>query len=879
VPAEPIVATYRLQLHPGFTFVDAAGAVPFLADLGISHLYLSPVLQAVGGSRHGYDVVDVERISTDLGGDAGFALLRAQADAHGLGLVLDIVPHHLAIGDRANRWWWEVLTFGESAPHAHFFDIDWRSPEARLRSRIVLPVLDDHVGRAVDRGTVRLVADPAELFVVQVGDDMVFPLSPASTGDLVLAIARGAGDEGLAAIGRSLIDIGRTTSRTGSERVADDRVTRRRAALILAESDSVAGAQNDLLARLATEPDAVDAILDQQVYRLARWQVSVHELDYRRFFDINTLVALRTSEEDVFAATHVRVGELVREGAVDGLRVDHIDGMADPAGYCDRLRSVAPNAWLLVEKILAPEEHLRSWPVDGTTGYDLAAVTTPFLVDPRGEVPVTEAYRRATGDDLSWEEHAVSAKAEVLDSLLGSDVARLVELLVQVCERRRRFRDFTRTELHDALVAVASHTPAYRSYMRWAPDGHVERAPEDAAFVRQAVGSARQARPDLDGEVFDLLQLVLGFGTTGPAEQELAVRFQQLTGPAMAKGEEDTALYRACRLLALDDVGHDPSRFSISPDDVHRWACHVADEWPATMLTTSTHDTKRSEDVRARLAVLAEVPEQLEEVAQGVCRHAEAAHDLDGHTAWFVVQTVIGAWPASRERLWPALEKSFRESKRGTSWLRPDARFETSAAALLDDVLDHPDLRTPIERLTEAVTTAGWANALVLTTLRCTLPGVPDTYQGCDRWSLALVDPDNRRDVDFARHAAVLGSVQGRTPADCWAGGVADGGVKQALLRELLHLRRRGAWSRAPYTPIAVSGPEPLAALAFQRDDVVVLAPRFPLSGQRHRATSELELPPGRWRDLCTGDLVDGGRASVSALTGRFPVAVLERER
>ncbi len=611
----PVSSTYRLQLHAGNTFADVAEAVPFLADLGISHLYLSPVLQAHDGSNHGYDTVDVETISKELGGMEGLAHLCTMAHGRGMGIVLDIVPNHLAIGDRANRWWWEVLADGAHAPHAGFFDIDWRSPEPRLRGKIVLPVLDDHYGRALERGAIRVVSDDVELFVVAVGDDLVLPLSAGTLGEILRSVASELDDEVIALASRTLTDLRAPGGRTDAARIADARAAIDATVDRLRVSDPDGVARTIVLTRLADDPVALDTLLASQAYRLARWQVAADELDYRRFLDVNSLVALRTEDPEVFDATHRVIGGLLRDGSVDGLRVDHVDGMADPAGYCARLRALAPRAWLGVEKVLAAGEQLPPWPVDGTTGYDHAALTTPFLVDPRGEERLTKAYQEVTRDQRTWDEHAVAAKAEVLRTLLGSDVARLVELLVGICERRRRVRDFTRVELHDALVAVASHTAGYRSYMRWTVDGRAERTQDDIEYVTRSVRSARAVYAELDPGLFDLLQLLLGFSTGGAAEQELAVRFQQLTVSTTVKGDEDTALYRACRLLALDEVGHDPSRFSVSPDEVHRWAAHIAEAWPRTMLATTTHDTKRSEDVRARLAVLAEVPDDLADAA------------------------------------------------------------------------------------------------------------------------------------------------------------------------------------------------------------------------------------------------------------------------
>jgi (1->4)-alpha-D-glucan 1-alpha-D-glucosylmutase len=858
----------------------AAAAVPYLADLGVTHLYLSPVLQAMPGSAHGYDVADPTALSADLGGPEAFERLSVAAHARGLGIVLDIVPHHLAVG-RANPWWWDVLRFGRRAHFAGVFDIDWDAPEERLRDRVILPVLDDHYGRVLDAGRISLQPDADDLVVVAIDDWVAAPLSPGACGTLVEELADRAGDAVLGMVGRVLArlddpDVGRETR-------YDDWSAARTA--VEARLDDVAEARaawREVLTDASADPDRLHALLERQPYRLSRWQSAAHELGYRRFFDVSSLVALRSERPEVFAATHQLALRLLAEGQIDGLRVDHVDGLADPAGYVQRLRDAAgESAWIVLEKILGPYERLPpAWDVDGTTGYDLASLLTPLLVDPTGQEELESAWRAFTGESRTWEEHQHEARSQVLEDVLGSDVSRLTELLVRVCEERREDRDFTRAELRDALVALCVAIPVYRTYGRRGEDGW-ELSPEDAAVLSASVDRARVACPDLDGGLFVLLQRLLTAPAT-PLEEELARRVQQLTGPAVAKGDEDTALYRYTPLLALCEVGHHPDRFSVEPGALHSWCAEAVAQHPATMTTTSTHDTKRSEDVRARLAVLAEDPAWWRRTVDEL-HDLTAAHRgplVDPGAEWLAYQTLVGAWPIDVDRLWPVVEKSVREAKRATSWLRPDSAYEAELRAWLDRSLADDAVGKALERAAARIRRAGWANALAQVALRLTCPGVPDTYQGCEVWDLSLVDPDNRRPVDLAALHDRLRALDGSTPADCWEADPDSGDAKLAMLRDLLALRRRhpGAFPGGPYAPLPVTGPEPLGAVAFTRGEhVAVIVPRFPLRGASRHDDTTVTLPTGRWTDAMTGAAFDGGPLTVTAACRAFPVAVLEQ--
>jgi (1->4)-alpha-D-glucan 1-alpha-D-glucosylmutase len=827
--ARPIIATYRLQLRPGFGFDDAAAIVPYLAALGVSHLYLSPVFEAVAGSAHGYDIVDYDRLRTEFGGDEGFDRLVDAAHAHGLGIVLDIVPHHMA-ASADNAWWWSVLQLGEASPYARHFDIDWDPPSHRLRGTILLPVLGDHYGRVVESGELHLERGDDDALVVRYYDH-VAPLSP-DTADELWAVA-GRHESGIEAV----------------------------------------------LKEVNADPDRLDAILDRQHHRFARWQTAAHELDYRRFFDIDSLVALRSERADVFLDCHRSVLRLVLDGRVDGLRVDHVDGLRDPAGYLERLRAHAPDAWIVVEKILRPGEQLPSWPIEGTTGYDFLAVAGGLFVDPGGLAEMRDAYQRFTAGTAGPDEVRLEARRQALEESLDADLERLLVIVLRVCEGRRRWRDFTRAELRAALVEVIEQISAYRSYVR--PAAPVSDA--DRERVRRAIDGAAAGAPTLDRDVLDLLLLLFTGDLPGSDEAEAVARFQQLTGPVAAKGEEDTAFYRWTPLLSMNEVGSEPDDPPTTPERFHQWCATVAAEWPSGMRTTSTHDTKRSEDVRARLAVLSEVSHEWDAaVAHWSAlnnRHRDVEADApDRNDEWIIYQTLVGAHPLPFDRAWTVVEKSMREAKRRTSWTSPDENYERATRRFLESILADRSFRDELDRFAVRILEPGQVNALAQVALRLLAPGVPDTYQGTELWDDSLVDPDNRRPVDFDVRAAMLASTEHRRPSDLWQHERESGAPKLALVRACLGLRARhpdAFGPNGPYRPLAVEGGDRDHVVAFVRgDEVAVAVPRLPASTAFDYVT--VRLPGGRWHNVLTSS-DHAGEVPFTELRGNFPVAVLER--
>ncbi|HET7746569.1 MAG TPA: malto-oligosyltrehalose synthase, partial [Vicinamibacteria bacterium] len=657
-------AAYRVQLHAGFDFEDAAGLAAYLAELGVSHLYCSPVLQAVPGSTHGYDVVDHSQVNAELGGADGFARLVRALRREGLRVLLDVVPNHMAVVTPHNRWWWDVLENGPSSRYASYFDVDWDPPEARLRNLVLLPVLEDQYGRVLDKGLVK-VERTGGRFVVRYHEH-VWPVAPRSIDGLLFAAAERAGSDEMAFLAGAH---DRLPASTATDVVAvrrrhrDKEVLRRQLERLCHEEPEVAAALDAEIAAVNADPAALHEFLERQNFRIAYWKTAARDLGYRRFFDVNSLAGLRVEVDRVFLDTHALVLGWLEDGSIDGLRIDHPDGLRDPAGYLARLTETRPGTWVVVEKILERDEHLpEEWPVDGTTGYDFMYRVSALFVDPAGEEALTRTYADLTGETARFAEVLHARKKQVLTDVLGSDVNRLTGLLLEICERHPRHRDYTRHELHEAVKEVLAAFPVYRTYV--GPDG--EPREEDVRYVRQAVSSARAHRPDLDAELFAFLEDLLLARYRGPRELELVLRFQQVTGPAMAKGAEDTAFYNYNRLAALNEVGGDPGRLGFTLVEFHAACAETQRRWTRGLSATSTHDSKRSEDVRARMGLLAEIPEAWDAAARRWMernRRQWGAVPPDRNLEYLLYQTLVGAWPIERDRLHGFLEKAAREAK------------------------------------------------------------------------------------------------------------------------------------------------------------------------------------------------------------------------
>jgi (1->4)-alpha-D-glucan 1-alpha-D-glucosylmutase len=843
-------STYRFQLHPGFTFADAAQHVPYLAELGVSHVYLSPVLQSAPGSTHGYDVVDPGQLDEELGGDAGFAELVEAVRAHGLGIVVDIVPNHVGLLSPHNPWWWDVLRHGPDSRYAGHLDIRW-DRRGDGPPQVLLPQL----GRPLEEE----LAD---------GEDL--RLAHASNG-------LGAGGHG---------GVGEGGGEDGYRIVYHEHVWPVRPGSLGAvglDPDDVPGT----LTTVGGDRGRLFSLLLQQHYRLAHWRRANRELNYRRFFDITTLGGVRIEDRAVFADAHRRILELVADGAIDGLRIDHPDGLRDPAGYFEALRAAAPDTWIVAEKILEAGETRRSdWPIDGTVGYEFSNRTLGLFVDGGSERVLDDLYTQVVGHRVDYAQVVDEAKREVLERLFPAEVGWLTTAFAGLADEAGVVAD--RGELEAALCETLVCFPVYRTYVR-ADEG--ERCGTDRRYATEAIARARARRPDLD-EPLDLLGELLLLEQGGAGSADFVMRFQQLSGPVMAKGVEDTVFYRYLRFVAVNEVGGHPAHLGTAVGSYHEANLLRQRDWPSTMLSTSTHDTKRSEDVRARLATLSELPDvwvrTIEEWHELAAPHRGTRGPSPEHE-YLTFQTLVGAWPIDADRATAYLRKAAREGKQHTDWLDEDPGYEADLDAFVRGLLDDEAFVASLEQLLDQVLEAGRLTALSQTLLKLTSPGVPDIYQGCELWDLSLVDPDNRRPVDLERRHQLLHELEPDThPVDVLAG-IGEGLPKLWLTHRALQLRRERPQAFGPsasYEPLYPSGERAEHLVAFVRGgEVLTVAPRLVVGlGTRFVdwdwGDTTLTLPAGRWRCVLSGQVADGGDRSVPLreLLAAFPAGLLVRE-
>jgi len=783
-------ATLRLQFHKGFTFADAARLVPYFSALGISHVYASPILTARPGSLHGYDVIDPTRVNPELGGEDGLrALVKALRQAD-LGLIVDIVPNHMAVG-AGNAWWWDVVRNGRTSAHAHFFDIDWEPDDPGLRSKVLAPFLGRSCAEALAAGEITLAHDAERGYVIKYFEH-VFPVARVDRSDIER--------DGLPAY---------------------------------------TPADADGRARLA-------ALLKGQHYRLAYWRVANDEINWRRFFDINELVGVRVEDDDVFEASHATALRLYGEGVIDGFRIDHIDGLSHPGDYCRKLRARlaqlesmrpadAPRgpAYLVVEKILGPGEHLRrDWGCDGTSGYDFMDEVSAVLHDSAAQEPLAALWAKVSGRSPSFAIEAETSRREILDRSFTAQLNGAARAFHRLA--RATGADVSRPSIRRTLGEILAHFPVYRLYT--APGEHSN---EDLLFLRRALDGAAATCLPGDRLVLELLGRWLAGEAVVAANEALHARaltaFHQLSAPVAAKAVEDTAFYRYGAALSRIDVGFDPARFADTPDEFHAKAQARRAQFPLSMLATATHDHKRGEDVRARLAVLSEIPgewavalERWLALSRPLCETIAGAPAPHPRDIALLFQTIVGAWPPNltledaaglkkfADRLAGWQQKALREAKLATDWTAPDESYESAARSFLMRLFaGGADLLPDIARFARRIGPAGAANGLTQTLLKLTAPGVPDIYQGTDCWDLSLVDPDNRRPVDFAARMASLDC----NGWDAFAAHWRDGRIKQAVIARALAVRRTAPrlFAEGSYVPIEVDGPLARHVLAFAR--------------------------------------------------------------
>lgn len=876
------VATYRVQLNADFNFEQAAAIADYLAELGVSHIYASPYLQAASGSTHGYDVVDPRKVSAEIGGPDAHARFCEALARNQLGQLLDVVPNHMAVGGEDNAWWWDVLRNGRSSRYANYFDIDWTAPEAKMHGKVLLPILGDIFGRVIDVGQLQLERTDGSFFIRYW--DQTFPVLPATLVDLYRRVAARCDCQSLAFLADSLEAILQRPLQETEDferRERDCQVLDTLIARALEDEPEVVRAITEEVTEINNSPDVIERILRQQNYRLAYWRTSDYELNYRRFFNVNSLVGLAIEREEVFYATHGLILQWIQKGIIDGLRIDHPDGLRDPALHFRRLRQHAPDAYIVVEKILEPGEPLpEDWPVSGTTGYDFIYLLGNLFVDPRGEREITEVYGEFTGEATNYSKVLHDKKNLVLHTIFGAEVNRLTQIFVEVCDSLRRYRDFSRDDLREVLREIIACFPVYRTYVRPTENFVSDR---DIQVVKEAIERAKSNRPECPAELFDLMQDILLLKVIGDTECELVVRFQQLTGPVMAKGAEDTAFYNYNRLISLNEVGGDPSSFGLPVEQFHQDCAWRQKNWPQAMLSASTHDTKRSEDVRIRISLLSEIPEAWSRIARrwaGRNQKYREGRFPDRNAEYMLYQTLIGSWPIEEERAAACMHKSSREAKRMTTWNDPNEEYERTFADFVHKLYEDQEFIGELEQFVQPLIEPSYVTSLSQTLIRLTAPGVPDIYQGCEVWNHRLVDPDNRLPVDFESLRSLMGEMKSLSAEEIWARRE-SGMPKMYVIQKTLQLRRQMPEAFGPegeYQQLPARGSKAQHAIIYMRGrKIVTIAPRLVIGLGGDWENTAVTLPDDTWQELLTGAQFIGGVIQLADVLSTFPVALLVR--
>ena len=919
---KPLSATARLQFHKDFTIDDATRLIPYFDRLGISHLYASPLLKARAGSTHGYDIVNHNEINPELGGEAALHRMVATLRDRGMGLILDIVPNHMGVGGNDNDWWLDVLEWGRASPYAEYFDIDWDPSDPTLRGRMLAPFLGSSYGETLQNGELELKFDDDDgrLFVAY--HDHRFPIAPRDYASILLTV--GGPLETPARAFAELGPDGRAAVRQAAKEARDE-------LLQPVYARAIGEALREYSAKTPAGQERLHRLLERQAYRLAWWRAATDEINWRRFFDVNGLAGVRQEVPEVFEATHKTIFRLYREGLIDGVRIDHVDGLAYPREYCRKLRrrldaiqAERPDtlrdtrAIIWIEKILAPNERVPAeWLTDGTTGYDFMSDVAAVLHDGSGEAPLTELWTAMTGRPGDFQVEAESARRQILRESLSSELFNTATALHRVARRDLTTRDYTLTAIRTVLVELLTQFHTYRIYA-----GAGTMSDADQQQLDRAMAAARRTVRTADLPLLELIgNWVSGknlrqipAGTARAEWQRAMVRFQQLSAPTAAKSVEDTAFYRYGRLLSRNEVGSEPSQFAISPNAFHVGNQLRQKRFPLALLATATHDHKRGEDTRIRLAVLSEIPAEWQSALQRWTRlNASIKRDLDGPAPdaadeIMLYQTLVAAWPldltpddrdglqAFGKRVFSWLEKALREGKRRSGWAVPNADYETACRAFLESCLDPArPLAGELAAFANRLALPGAVNGLSQTMLRLTCPGICDLYQGTEYWDFSLVDPDNRRPVDFPARETSLAAAG--DPADLLAHW-RDGRVKQAIIARTLALREQapGLFTTGLYTPLQVEGPAANHILAFLRTyeskAAIVVTTRLPASMGLEGAIPLVQ--PSHWREtsvhmprnLIGRSLVDRLNAASDAVVepsmelepilSRVPVALLE---
>ena len=956
------VATYRIQLNRTFTFQDATQVIPYLDDLGITDLYCSPYFRAVPGSMHGYDVVDPTTFNPEIGTEEDYRAMIDELHRRDMGHLLDVVPNHMGITQQLNAWWQDVLENGPSSRYASFFDIDWDPLKVELRNKVLLPILGNQYGVVLENQELQIEYEEGR-YILRYYQHRL-PVAPKASVRILshrlkdLAEAEGADSPHVMELESIVTALTRLPPREARdpeavvERYREKEIVRRRLSALLEGNATIRSFLEENVRRingLKGDPrsfDLLDDVLNDQAYRLADWRVAAEEINYRRFFDINELAAIRMENPEVFEASHQLVFRLLKDGAVTGLRIDHVDGLYDPADYLKKLQEWVKKEWpqvaetdprplyLIVEKILGANERIpETWTVHGTTGYEFLALVNGLFVNRANERAIDTAYTRFVNNEEPFEALAYRCKQLIMNVAMASELNVLGHQLDRLSERDRRSQDYTLNSLTHAIREIIACFPVYRTYITASPEGILDR---DRAFIRLAVEKAKRRNPALSGSVFDFVRDLL----LQPADPHVShdeerlrfvMKFQQTTSPVTAKGIEDTAFYRYHRLVSLNEVGAELQHFGTTPTMAHQQLKERQARWPATLSATATHDTKRGEDIRVRISVLSEMPKLWSQrvtlwskVNQKWKVSGEQGAMPTADDEYLLYQMLIGAWPLGelneqeheefRARIQAYMNKAIKEAKARTSWVNPDSEYEEAVHRFVASVLNRSEAKDFLDEFLpfqQRIAQYGMYNSLAQLLIKITAPGVPDFYQGTEFWDLNLVDPDNRRPVDYEMRRAVLASWRSagdsvedrRALLNDLLSHRADGRIKLWLTSEALRYRRAHAelFRQGEYVPLQVVGSKREHLFAFARihgdQAAVVVIPRLLTGviedptqlpvGERVWGNTTVTMPSWKegspYRNVLTGrqsvTVQDDGRqvVGVAEMLADCPVALMER--
>ena len=811
-----------------FGFEECAKIVPYLYKLGISHIYFSPYFQAEDGSKSGYDVVDNQKVNEEFGGKEGLQRLTKKMEPY-LGQVLDIVPNHTSIQSDRNKLWMDVLKNGRKSKYARFFDINWNPPQKKLAGKILLPVLGEHYETELHSGHIQIKKIKNDFYANYYS--FVFPINSAGV-----------------------------------------RIIKKRTNI---EKDKE-------LEKINQNPQLIDEILNIQFYFLSHWQAADKEINYRRFFSINHLIGMCVEEKKVFEHVHKNIFQMLKKRELDGLRIDHIDGLRNPLEYLKRLRKKAPNKWIIVEKILGPAEKIPdNWPIHGTTGYDFLNAVNGLFVNASAKEPLSKLYRQLTGETRQYSEVLYKKKLLTLEKSFNGELTRLIDILEEISMRYRHFRDLTLSEIKEGLSIIIAYFPFYRTYIT---DFKHSITKEDKKYIEQAISISREKNPQVHPLVWQFFNDLFSGELKGNNELEFILRFQQLTGSVMAKGAEDTTFYCFNDLISLNEVGGYPSKFGTSINEFHDYCFRMQKDWPLTMLATSTHDTKRSEDVRMRINMISEIPQQWQQTVTWWFEHNRKYHSgnaPEANTEYLLYQTLIGSWPIEQQRIKDYMIKAVREEKVRTSWTKVKEDYEEALILFIDNILKDKEFVKSLESFTTLILGAAQISSLSETLIKYTAPGIPDLYQGTELWDISLVDPDNRRAVDYELRKNIFSQME---KLDCIGAleQLDSGLTKMYVIYHCLKVRREHLecfGNEGSYELIKVSGEKAENVVAFGRSrKIVTVASRLLISLGDDWQDTAVELGEGRWMNEFTKQIFEG-KTEIRNLLNDFPLALLVKEK